>query len=88
MLRLEIKERGGRTIIRVDGSLDREGAAELERVCGQADGQLALDLANTTGASREGIAKIIELVDRGAELRNTPPYVALRLDRAKDNPGS
>ena len=66
MIRLESEDVGGRQVIRVDGSLDAEGAAELSRLCAEAAGQPTLDLAN-----------------RGVELKNVPPYIALRLDRAK-----
>jgi hypothetical protein len=83
MIRLDSETHAGRTTIRVDGSIDIEGAEELQRVCDTAAGPLTLDLANTNAASREGIAVILELVNRGAELRNVPPYIALRLEHAQ-----
>jgi hypothetical protein len=72
--------------VRVAGRLAAEGVRELARAC---DGKhrLRLDLSELVSADEEGTRLLCRLVDAGAELVGTPPYIDLlfRARAAKDS---
>ena len=70
------------TVVTIHGSLDREGVAELERLCQGAPAPLALDLTYLWWVDAAGITLLNTLADAGAQLRGVSPYIALLLGRA------
>lgn len=81
MIRVLDETANGRTILRIDGQLDAEGAMVLEQASEAITGDLTLNLVNVTGVDRVGIGTLLRLAEKGAELENVPPYIALRLNR-------
>jgi hypothetical protein len=71
------------TIVRVDGRLTDDGAAELD---GRGAGRPpVLDLTNLTGGSGAGIILLWRLAAEGVHLLGASPYVTLLL--MADAPG-
>jgi anti-anti-sigma regulatory factor len=63
----------------VDGRLDAEGAAELERVVAGLSGSLRLDLAGLRSVDDAGLEALRALRARGIALTGTSPYLRLLL---------
>jgi hypothetical protein len=74
------------TIVRVDGRLTDDGAAELDGACQGAGRPLVLDLTNLTGGSGAGIILLWRLAAEGVHLLGASPYVTLLL--MADAPGT
>ncbi len=68
------------TVLRLAGRLSADTVAELERLCREVGRPLCLDLSDLRNADDSGLAAIRELVARGAELANVPPFTALLLE--------
>ena len=68
------------TVLQLAGDLSADGVAELGRVCRDVSWPLHLDLSDLRKADDSGIAAIRELVARGAELADVPPFTALLLE--------
>ena len=81
MIRVLEETENGRTIFRIDGQLDAEGAAVLEQLRDTLGSDVTLNLRNVIGVDRVGIGTLFQLVERGANLENVPPYIAVQLDR-------
>lgn len=81
MIRVLEETENGRTIFRIDGQLDAEGAAVLEQLRDTLGSDVTLNLRNVIGVDRVGIETLFQLVERGANLENVPPYIAVQLDR-------
>ena len=62
--------------VRVAGRLAAEGVRELERAC-EGKHRLRLDLSELVSADEEGTRLLCRLVDAGAVLVGTPPYIDL-----------
>jgi ABC-type transporter Mla MlaB component len=71
------------TVITIDGSLEREGVAELERLRQGVPSRLALDLTYLWWVDAAGITLLNTLADTGAQLRGVSPYIALLLGRSE-----
>ena len=67
-------------VVRVDGWLTAEEIAELERAVGGLGPTVTLDLVELRSADRAALEILRSLRERGAELRNVPPMIALLLD--------
>jgi hypothetical protein len=74
------------TTILISGELKGQGVAELERVCREAKGPLALDVGNLRSASDAAIQLLVSLVDRGARLTGANPYLKLLLEKDVSDP--
>ena len=70
-------------LLQVDGWLEAEGLADLEREIGGANGRgparLTLDLSGVRQADEAAVALLRRLAAGGAWLINCPPYLALRI---------
>ena len=72
-----IREDGG--LIRVEGVLDRDGAAALRREYYSAETTVLLDLSGLGRADLKGIEVLQSLVADGAEITGASPYIRLLL---------
>jgi hypothetical protein len=81
-LRITTKQRGGVTVVQVDGDLHKQGVGELEKVCRSISGPLCLDLANLQSTDADGVRTIHALEDRGAAVTGVSPYIQKVLERA------
>jgi hypothetical protein len=83
LVRITKRSEGSLTVVTIDGSLGRQGVAELEQLCKGVPSPLALDLTYLRWADAAGIALLNTLADAGAQLRGVSPYIALLLGRAE-----
>ncbi len=67
-------------LIRVEGSLDGEGAGALRRECRSAGTRMRLDLSGLRSADPDGIEALRSLAAEGAELTGASPYVRRLLE--------
>jgi anti-anti-sigma regulatory factor len=67
------------TILRVDGQLCSENAAELTKEHRSVEGALVLELSNLQSVDRTGVDVLLELISLGAQIRGASPYVELLL---------
>ncbi len=81
-LRITTKRSGLVTVVRIDGRLRKEGAAELKRVCQTIEGPICLDLANLHSVDGDGVRAIHMLEDNGAAVAGVSPYIQQLLTRA------
>ncbi len=81
-LRITTKERGGVTVVQIDGELREQGVTELERVCGAIAGPVCLDLANLQSIDTAGIRTLHTLEDHGAAVAGVSPYIQKLLERS------
>lgn len=79
------------TILKVDGWLQAEGLAdlerELERALENATARLTLDLSGLRLADEAAVELLRRLAAGGARLTNCPPYLALRIAAPGDRNG-
>jgi hypothetical protein len=75
-LHVTIERGADRDSVRVAGRLASEGVRELARAC-EGKHRLRLDLSELVSADEEGTRLLCRLVDAGAELVGTPPYIDL-----------
>ena len=80
-LRITEREKEGTLVVRIEGELFAAGTSELERVCGKRAGPLHLDLTGLQKADSAGLALIRRLVQEGAQLGPTSPYIGLLLEQ-------
>lgn len=68
----------------VDGRVDAEGVAELERVVAELSGPVCLDLAGLRSADEAGLGVLRALLARGVAVIGASPYfhILLELERA------
>ncbi len=78
--RFEIKKEGDRTVIQVAGELKGQGVAELERLCRETTGPLALELSNLRSSGPGGVQLIRELAGHGVAISGVSPYMELVLE--------
>lgn len=71
----------GIRVLRLEGWLEGDTVAELERVSREGSGPLRLDLSELRSADREGLAVLRALRAAGAALTGASPYIRLLLDR-------
>ncbi len=81
-LRITTKQRGGVTVVQIDGELREQGVTELERVCGAIAGPVCLDLANLQSIDTAGIRTLHTLEDHGAAVAGVSPYIQKLLERS------
>ncbi len=82
MIRITTQQSGGLTVVRIDGRLRKEGAVELEKLCGSIEGPLCLDLANLQSIDAHGVRTISELEAKGAAVTGVSPFIAMLLKRS------
>lgn len=68
-----------RTILKVDGRLQADGLAELERACGDPSAGLTLDLRGLRRADEASLASLRRLRAAGATFEGLSAYLTLRL---------
>jgi ABC-type transporter Mla MlaB component len=71
---------GGRAL-RLEGWLEGEAVAELEKVVSEGSGPLRLDLSELRSADRAGIAALRAIRAAGAALVGASPYIKLLLGK-------
>jgi hypothetical protein len=74
-------------LIKVDGWLQSEGLAELERACGEPRSGLILDLRELRQADEAPLGLLRRLTAGGARIINCSPYFALLLGVQADPTG-
>lgn len=72
-----------RTILEVDGWLQVDGLAELERACGDPSAGLTLDLRGLRHADEASLAALRRLRAAGASFVGLSAYLTLRLGPAR-----
>jgi len=72
------------TLLQVDGWLDADGLADLERACAGASGGLTLDLAGLRQADEPAVCFLRGLQAAGVGLAGLSPYLALRIAPRRD----
>ncbi len=70
-----------RAVVRVEGWLDADGAAELERVVACLTGRVSLQLSGLRSADEAGLSSLRDLWGRGVSLTGVSPYLRLLLGR-------
>ena len=68
--------------VRIEGRLEGEAVAELDRVCRAVSGGLVLDLSALLSADESGLAALRALLAGGARVIGASPYVQLLLKGA------
>ncbi len=66
-------------VVRLEGWLEGEAVAELERVVSEGSGALRLDLSELRSADTAGLAALRALRAAGASLVGASPYIKLLL---------
>ena len=79
--RISRSVREGGQLIRVEGALDRDGAAALRRERDSDETTVLLDLSGLRRADPDGIEVLQSLVADGAELTGASPYILLLLEQ-------
>ncbi|SRR6266436_2667566 len=69
----------GTRVIRLEGWLEGDTVAELERVINGGSGPLRLDLTELRSADTEGVDALRALRAAGASIVGAPPYIRLLL---------
>ena len=69
----------GTRVLRLEGWLDRESVAELERVINGGSGPLRLDLTELRAADTAGLDSLRALSAAGASIVGASPYIRLLL---------
>ena len=77
-LHISTADVAGHRTVHVAGRLASNGAAELERVCGD-PARLRLDVSELVSADEAGTGLLRKLREAGAEITGTPPYLRLLL---------
>lgn len=77
----------GGSLVKVDGWLQADGIAELERVCGEPSAGLTLDLGDLRQADASALGALRRAAARGARLVNCSPYLTLLLGEPADPAG-
>jgi hypothetical protein len=78
-VRIEKMNNGELTVIQVAGELRGMGVVELERLCRETPGPLALDLSSLRSSEAEGVQLIRKLTAQGVALSGVTPYMGLLL---------
>jgi hypothetical protein len=90
MLRIAVTEQTTQSAtLQIEGVVAGPWVEELRTACESAltgDGALTLDLAGVTFLSREAVAFIRTLMDRGVAVRDCSSFVAVQLDDANARP--
>jgi hypothetical protein len=84
-LRISTRRDIGREVVMVDGRLDAEVVAELERTVTGLSGPLCLDLAGLRSADEAGLGALRALLARGVVVIGASRYFRLLLEL--DDPG-
>lgn len=71
----------GARALRLEGWLEGEAVAELEKVVGEGSGPLRLDLSELRSADRAGITALRAIRAAGASLVGASPYIRLLLGK-------
>ncbi len=82
MVRITTKKTGTVTVVRIDGRLQKNSVAELERACRCIEGPFCLDLANLQSVDTEGARAICDIEAGGAAVTGASPYIEMLLKRA------
>jgi hypothetical protein len=85
-LRIAFSEDSGIQIMRLEGWLEGEAVAELERVVSGRAEPLRIELAELRSADPAGLTVLRALRARGARLVGASPYIRLLLGTAPSGP--
>ena len=81
-LRIDITLEGPRTLVKVAGHLSGGASDRLTEACERIEGAFTLDLTELLSADDPGSRTLLQLQERGAELRGASPFVQLLLNSA------
>ncbi len=84
LLRISEERRGDATRVRVEGHLQGDGVAELERTCRNVTGPVTLDLTALLTADEVGLSLLRSLRDAGAVVTGTSPFLRLLLNGSRN----
>ena len=73
--------------VQIDGRLDADGVAELERLVTELAGPVRLELAELRSADEAGVKALRTLRDRGTPLIGVSHYLRLLMERRTDTQG-
>jgi len=80
MVRISTRRDLGRDVVRVDGRLDTDVVAELERVVAELSGPVCLDLAGLRSADEAGHGALRALLARGVVVIGASRFLRLLLE--------
>jgi len=80
-VRIVTHRRGNAIVVRVEGWLDTDGAAELEGVVASLAGRVSVQLSGLKSADETGMSTLRDLRGRGVTLTGASPYFRLLLGR-------
>jgi len=66
-------------VVRLEGSLEAEVVAELDRVVGEGSGPIRLELSELRSVDQAGLAALRTLRAAGASIVGASPYIKLLL---------
>ncbi|MGH9365636.1 MAG: hypothetical protein ACRD1B_10305 [Thermoanaerobaculia bacterium] len=81
-LKISSEHKAENTVVRVEGRLEGEGVAELDRVCRGAARPLHLELGSLLSLDEVGVGLLRSLVASGATVTGASPYIRLLLEHA------
>ncbi len=83
LLRISEERHGETTLVRVEGHLQGDGVAELERTCRNVTGPVMLDLSALLTADEVGLSLLRSLRDAGAVVTGASPFLRLLLNGSR-----
>ena len=81
MLRITTVEDGPKTVVHVDGRLDKQGTEALEQLCKRLRGPISLDLSELRSVDDSGIRTLWAMEQNSVILKHVSPYLELLLGR-------
>jgi hypothetical protein len=79
----EVVGEGSYRLVRLVGRLQREHLAELMGLCAGPAESVRLDLTDLVSADESGLQALLSMRQRGINLRDESPLIALQLERAR-----
>ncbi len=83
VVRITSVESADTSTIRVEGRLEKAGAAELLAECSSAERPLTIDLSGLLSADEAGIQALRSLRPNGAEMREASAYIQHLLEEVR-----
>ena len=85
MVRITRIREGDKLIVRVSGKLEARHIQLLKAECEGVERNLVLDLSELQNADSEGLWTIHALIKEGAKTIGMQPFIALRLQRLRED---
>jgi UDP-N-acetyl-D-mannosaminuronic acid transferase (WecB/TagA/CpsF family) len=88
LCRIESRRENGRLILHVAGHLVEANVSDLLQLCGQEAEPPIVELDELISADAIGMDALMQLRERGAQLRSLPEYLRLKLANHAREPKS